>query len=161
VLASVVFRVAWLVMSEFVIETATWRDLAALRQIEKVCFPLDAWPLLDLIGVLTFPNVVRLKAVADGRMVGFVAGDLRQGEEVAWIATIGVLPEYQGRGIGAALLQACEEKLDAPLIRLCVRQSNETAIRLYRRFGYRWREDWRHYYADGETAVVMEKSKGR
>ena len=49
--------------SSVVIEPATWRDLNALRHLEKVCFPLDAWPLWDLVGVLTLPNVVRLKAM--------------------------------------------------------------------------------------------------
>ena len=79
-----------------------------LRQLESVCFPKDAWPLLDMLGVLTLPNVVRLKAVVGEQMVGFIAGDIRRVENVAWIATIGVLPEYRRRGIGTALLQACE-----------------------------------------------------
>ena len=44
------------------IQPATWRDLNSLRHLERLCFPKDAWPLLDLVGVLTLPNVVRLKA---------------------------------------------------------------------------------------------------
>jgi ribosomal-protein-alanine N-acetyltransferase len=131
--------------------------MSALRRIEKVCFPKDAWPLLDLIGILTFPNIIRLKAVCDEQMVGFVAGDIKRSESLAWIATIGVLPEYRGRGIGAALLRACEEKLEVPVIRLVVRQSNDTAIRLYERFGYALLGKWRKYYSDGEDGTVMEK----
>src|SRR3990172_6226569 len=107
--------------SKVIIEPANWRDLNALRAMEPVCFPKDAWPLWDLIGVLTLPNVMRLKAVVNSRMVGFIAGDIRRAEKLAWIATIGVLPEYRQRGIGAALLQACEERLDVPRIRLSVR----------------------------------------
>ena len=141
----------------YTIEPATWHDLNALRRIEKVCFPKDAWPLLDLIGILTFPNIIRLKAICDGQMIGFVAGDIKRSERLAWIATIGVLPEYRGRGIGAALLRACEEKLDVPVIRLVVRQSNDTAIRLYERFGYAMLGKWRKYYSDGEDGEVMEK----
>ena len=86
-----------------IVEPATWRDLNQLRNIEKICFPQDAWPLWDLIGVLTLPNVVRLKAVSDNRMVGFIAGDMRPSDHMAWIATVGVLPEYRGRGVGTAL----------------------------------------------------------
>jgi ribosomal protein S18 acetylase RimI-like enzyme len=141
----------------YTIEPATWHDLNALRRIEKICFPLDAWPLLDLIGILTFPNIIRLKAVSDGQMVGFVAGDIKPAERLAWIATIGVLPEYQGRGIGAALLSACEAQLDVPVIRLVVRPSNQTAIHLYERFGYASMGTWRRYYSDGEDGAVMEK----
>ncbi len=143
--------------NSFAIEAANWHDLNALRHVEKVCFPKDAWPLLDLIGILTFPNIVRLKAVSDGQMVGFVAGDIKRSERLAWIATIGVLPEYRGRGIGAELLRACEAKLDVPVIRLVVRQSNDTAIRLYERFGYGLLGTWRKYYSDGEDGTVMEK----
>jgi ribosomal protein S18 acetylase RimI-like enzyme len=141
------------------IETATLRDLGALRRIEHICFPKDAWPLLDLIGVLTFGGVVRLKAVCDQQMVGFIAGDVRRMEGVAWIATLAVLPEYQRRGIGAALLQACEGQIPVSRIRLCVRPSNEVAIRLYERFGYSKAGEWVRYYEDGESALVMEKQK--
>ncbi len=139
---------------------ASLRDLGALYHLEHACFRQDAWSLLDLIAVLTFPDVVRLKAVEDGRMVGFVAGDPRRSQGFSWIATIGVLPEYRRRGIGSALLQACEERLPTPRVRLSVRRSNEAAIRLYRRFGYRTIDVWRAYYHDGEDAIVMEKERG-
>jgi ribosomal protein S18 acetylase RimI-like enzyme len=142
-----------------VIAPANWRDLNALRHIEKVCFPLDAWPLLDLFGVLTYPGVVRLKAVSEGQMVGFIAGDVRRSEGIAWIATIAVLPEHQGRGIGTTLLQACEVQIPLPTIRLCVRPSNQVAIRLYERFGYARAGEWSRYYQDGEAALVMEKKR--
>jgi ribosomal-protein-alanine acetyltransferase len=141
------------------VEPATWRDLNQLRNIEKVCFPQDAWPLWDLIGVLTLPNVVRLKAVADDHMVGFIAGDLRSSEHMAWIATVGVLPEYRGRGVGTALMKACEEQLGIQTIRLSVRVSNERAVRLYQRLGYQRVGLWPNYYLDGEDAVVMEKQR--
>ena len=141
------------------VEPATWRDLNQLRNIEKICFPQDAWPLWDLIGVLTLPNVVRLKAVTGDRMVGFIAGDLRPSEQMAWIATVGVLPEYRGRGIGEALIRACEEQLGIPTIRLSVRLSNEGAVRLYQRLGYQRVGIWPTYYLDGEDAVVMEKQR--
>ena len=139
------------------IEPATWRDLNSLRQLEQVCFPNDAWPLWDLIGVLTFPHVVRLKAMSDGQMVGFIAADIRRSEGLAWIATIGVLPEYRQQGIGTALLRACENRLVVPRIRLSVRASNGAAIRLYERLSYRRAGVWSRYYADGEDALVLEK----
>ncbi len=139
------------------IEPATWRDLNPLRELEKACFPQDAWPLWDLIGVLTLPNVIRLKATVNGKFAGFVAGDLRPSERLAWIATIGVLPEYQGRGIGTSLLLAAEARLTVPRVRLCVRISNATAIHLYEHQGYKRISTWPNYYGDGENALVMEK----
>jgi ribosomal-protein-alanine N-acetyltransferase len=135
---------------------AGWRDLGALRQLEKVCFPKDAWPLLDLIGVLSLPNVVRLKAVCDDKMIGFVAGDQKSGD-LAWIATIAVLPEFRRQGIAAALLQECETHLDVARIRLSVRLGNTGAIRLYEHFGYQRVDIWSKYYQDGTDALVFEK----
>ena len=84
------------------IQSASIRDLGALRRLEQVCFEKDAWPLLDLIAVLTWPDVVRLKAVENGELIGFVAGDPRPSEGASWVATIGVDPRYQRRGIGRA-----------------------------------------------------------
>ena len=141
------------------IEQASLRDLGPLRNIERICFPKDAWPLLDLIGVLTYPGVIRLKAVKDDQMVGFIAGDVRRSEGLAWIATVAVLPEFRGRGIGAALLRACEEHILLSRIRLCVRPTNKEAIRLYERFGYKQVGEWTRYYQDDESALVMEKTK--
>jgi ribosomal protein S18 acetylase RimI-like enzyme len=141
------------------VEKASLRDLGPLRHLEHICFPKDAWPLLDLVGVLTYPGVIRLKAVVNQQMVGFIAGDVRRLEGVVWVATLAVLPEYRHRGIGAALLQACEESLTVNRIRLCVRLSNEEAIRLYERAGYLKVGQWSRYYQDGESALVMEKAR--
>ena len=141
------------------IEPANWRDLGALRRLERVCFPQDAWPLIDLVGVLTLPDVVRLKAMADGEMVGFIAGDVRPAKHMAWIATLAVLPAFRGQGIGSTLLQACEARLEVPTIRLSVRSSNQPAIRLYRSSGYERIGIWPEYYQDDEDALVMEKRR--
>lgn len=143
---------------QYNISTASWRDLNALRELEKICFPKDAWPLWDLIAVLTLPNVVRLKAESNGQFAGFIAADIRSSENLAWIATIGVLPEFRNRGLGAALLESCEAQLSGVnRIRLCVRVSNEPAIHLYERQGYHRVEIWPRYYTDRENALVMEK----
>jgi [ribosomal protein S18]-alanine N-acetyltransferase len=136
---------------------ANLRDLGQLRLVEQACFPKDAWPLLDLMAVLTFPEVVRLKAVADGHMVGFIAGDPRRSEGMAWIATLGVLPEYRRQGIARLLLLECEKRLNSTRLRLCVRLDNSPAIRLYEQEGYVHVGTWTKYYNDGGDALVMEK----
>lgn len=136
---------------------ATLLDLNALRKLEKESFDRDAWPLFDLMAVLTFPEVVRLKAVEDNHMVGFVAGDPRPRDGWGWIATIAVDPRYRRRGIGRALLKACEGQLGVPRSRLTVRMSNLGAIQLYEQDGYVSIDMWKAYYSDGEDAKVMEK----
>lgn len=139
------------------ITKATILDLNALRKLENESFAKDAWPLLDLIAVLTFPDVIRIKATEDMQMVGFVAGDPRPREGWGWIATIAVDSRYQRRGIGRALLHACEEKLGVPRSRLTVRLSNQIAISMYEKDGYKSIDLWKAYYNDGEDAMLMEK----
>ena len=139
------------------IAPASLWELWQIYRLEKACFPLDAWPVWDIFFVLTLPNIVRLKAVYAGRVVGFLVAELKPGEDLAWIATFGVDPTCRQQGIGAALLQACERGLPARRIRLSVRIGNEPAIRLYRHSGYQVSGTWPQYYKGGEDALIMEK----
>lgn len=139
------------------LQPATIRDLSALRKLEKACFEKDAWPLLDLIAVLTWPDVIRIKAVEDGMMIGFVAGEPRSSKREFWIATIAVDPRYQRQGIGRRLLRACEEQAQLHQLKLTVRISNQPAISLYEKEGYRTMDIWKGYYVDGEDGLVMGK----
>lgn len=139
------------------IQPATILDLNSLHKLERACFDKDAWSLFDLIAVLSWGDVVRLKAVEDGAMIGFVAGDTRPSQGVAWVATIAVDPRFQRRGVGRALLLACEARVNLPNMKLTVRASNHGAIALYEKEGYRPIDVWKKYYNDGEDGLVMEK----
>ncbi len=144
----------------FTIQPAGLFDLNDLRRLESLCFQEDAWPVLDLVGVLTLPGIVRLKAVISGRMVGFVAGDKRDSLGIGWITTLGVDPEFRHRGVGWALLAACEEQMCLPRVRLTLRRSNQDAYRLYQAAGYTRYEVWPQYYSGGEDGIVMQKVLG-
>ncbi|MCB9134907.1 MAG: GNAT family N-acetyltransferase [Anaerolineales bacterium] len=146
-----------LVQQAIEIVPANWRDTFALHQLEKICFPLDSWPLFDIIAALTFPNMVRLKAVQNTHIVGFVLGDYRPSEDLAWIASLAVHPDYRNRGIGGDLLRQCEAQLNVSQVRLSVRMSNGAAIKLYKNSGYHVTGNWPKYYKGGEDALVMEK----
>jgi ribosomal protein S18 acetylase RimI-like enzyme len=133
------------------------RDLHQVTRIERECFLDDAWPLVDILTVLIFPGIIRLKAVVANQVVGFAAAEVRSA--IGWITTIGVVPAYRRRGIARALLAACEEQLSTASIRLCVRRSNHAAQYLYQQQGYRQVDIWPGYYRGGEDALVMEKSR--
>lgn len=141
----------------FAILSASLWDLGALYFLEHACFQQDAWPLPDLVAVLVVPGVIRLKAVHGRKMIGFVAADPHPAEGFAWIATLAVHPQFRRQGIGRRLLLACEARLNVARARLTVRQSNQTAIRLYESAGYRIVDSIPGYYRDGEAAWVMEK----
>jgi len=140
-----------------VVVPATWRDLRAVWELEKLCFPDDSWPWIDILAALTFPETVRLKALIGESAVGFIVGDRRWHEGLGWIATLGVHPRHRRRRIGAMLLDRCEADLGVPRIRLTLRLSNLGARRLYDQAGYQQIDLWQRYYRNGEDGVVMQK----
>ncbi len=139
---------------------AGWRDWPGVRVLEKVCFGSDAWSCLDLLFALLGPTSLRLKVVAGTRLVGFAVGEPHPDQGYAWIATLGIHPDFQRQGLGARLLAAVESGLTPPLLKLTVRRSNLAAIRLYEKVGYRAVQTWEKYYAGGEAGIVMEKRRG-
>jgi len=142
------------------IQPADWRDYTQLHHLEKVCFgPDDLWPFWDLLGALTLPGLVRIKAVSEGRMLGFLGGERDPAKRRGWITTLAVLPRFRRQGIARALLDEGEQELDMPVIRLSVRASNLGAVRLYEETSYQMVERWPRYYAGGEDALVFEKMR--
>lgn len=139
------------------IQSAHLFDLSAMRQLEKVCFPVDAWPLLDMIGALTFPHIVRYKALWDDELIGFIAGEVRFPSRIGWIATVAVHPDHRRKGIARALIRMVEKEMGQPRIRLTVRASNTGAINLYKADGYVEIKRWVKYYKGGEDGIIMEK----
>ena len=75
-----------------------------------------------------FPTNQVHGAFGDGRLVGFIA--FRQD----WIDHLYVLPEAQGRGVGAALLQVAQSGW--PQLSLWTFQRNTAARRFYERHGF-------------------------
>ncbi len=77
----------------------------------------------------------------------------------AHITTVAVDPEWRGRGLGELLLLALIEKciaINASLITLEVRASNDVAQRLYYKYGFYSNGVRLRYYSDnGEDALVM------
>jgi ribosomal-protein-alanine N-acetyltransferase len=142
---------------KFVIEQAGWRDLLTLSALERTCFEHDAWPLAELMGVLTFPGIVRLRAAGDENLVGFIAGDPRRRENTGWILTLAVEPAWRRLGIAEALLTRCEAEMGMPVIKLTVRRNNLAAIKLYEKLGYQQIDIWSKYYRNGEDGLVLEK----
>lgn len=137
---------------------STWRDFRRILYLERICFPRDGWPWIDVLAALTFPQTVRIKAETADQTIGFVFGDRRRMRGLGWVASIGVHPEYRHQGIARELLTACEQGLATPKLRLVLRPSNTAARTLYVNAGYKEIDLWRRYYANGEDGLVMEKN---
>ena len=138
---------------------AGWRDLKAVHNLEQACFNRDAYPFLELLGLLTLPGFVCYKAEISGEVIGFVAGEKRAGQGTGWVITVCVRPAYRRQGIARQMIAVCEEEMNRKKVSLCVRETNQPAIQLYQRLGYKIIKTRARYYDDGEDALVMEKQR--
>jgi ribosomal-protein-alanine N-acetyltransferase len=90
-----------------------------------------------------------------GAILGWISGD------VAEIDMLAVHPSARRSGLGRRLLDAWEADVrtrGAAKVWLDVRPSNEAALRLYQRAGYRSTGRRPGYYHDGEDALLLERA---
>lgn len=136
-------------------------DINAIAELEGVLFPIDAWPRQMFVDELAQPSRYYVLAEDSGDIVGYAG--LMVLEPVADVQTIAVLPEFEGQGIGTALLTALLQESrsrGAAEVLLEVRADNPRAQRLYRRFGFEQIHLRPRYYRDGVDAMVMRADLG-
>lgn len=74
------------------------------------------------------------------------------------IANFAIHPDYQGRGLGAYFFNEIMKKaVGVEYAILEVRDTNLKAIRLYEKFGFKKIVLRKHYYSNGDNAIVMRK----
>ena len=137
-----------------------WHTLGIARMQRLAFGPVDAYDVFTVFDLLTtFGNHNLRAASSTGATIGFVSAELDRRRDAGWIVTVGVVPQWQRRGIGAALLSQAEAQLSlrAPRVCLTVRKSNASALQLYARQGYRQVQLLTRYYRDGEEGLVLEK----
>jgi ribosomal-protein-alanine N-acetyltransferase len=132
-------------------------DIPAVHTLERRLFPVDAWPRQMFHDELA-QSQTRHYVVAEtgGRIVGYAG--LMCIEPIADVQTIAVVPEFEGRGIGSALLTeliAESRRRHAADVLLEVRADNPRAQQLYRRFGFEQIHVRPRYYRDGVDALIM------
>ena len=134
-------------------------DVPTLKAIELEC-RLSPWSQTAYEAELKRPDAIILTAIADGTIVGFIAGRrplIRDAD--AEINNIGVLRDFRGKGIGSRLIQEFKKiciARKASMIWLEVRPSNHAAIALYRSHGFVPRGVRRNFYQDPvEDAQLM------
>jgi ribosomal-protein-alanine N-acetyltransferase len=131
-------------------------DLLAVFRIEKASFA-QPWPYRAFERFLGQPSFL----VADtGEVVGYVVADdvPNHGRPLGHIKDIAVDPTFRGQGIGTTLLERALDVLRerrVGSVKLEVRESNQRALSLYRRYGFVHRKTSPGYYANGEDALVL------
>jgi ribosomal-protein-alanine N-acetyltransferase len=137
-----------------------WWDIPAALDIERSLFP-DPWTEPTFWSELAGVPETRHYVVAESRSAVVGYAGLFATRHEADVQTVAVATDQQGRGIGAVLVR---ELLDEARRRgvgevlLEVRADNESAQRLYERFGFERIAVRRGYYQPGPVdAVVMRR----
>jgi len=144
--------------SGIVIRKCITEDLGRIMSIEKRIFKPSEWYSPEFMAWLCDKcSDYSLVAIHGDSLVGYVISCVESIGRIH-VVSLGVLPQYRGMGIGKALLcgSIClAGSSDADEIILEVRVSNEAAIKLYEKLGFRRMGIVKHYYSDGEDAYLM------
>jgi [ribosomal protein S18]-alanine N-acetyltransferase len=137
------------------IRRLSYADLPQVVAIERRSFPTP-WSLAMFVLELSKPSGVCLAALRDGELGGYLV--CSRYDTVWHVMNISVDPDFRRQGIATALLETLLERIDdgRAQITLEVRPTNQGAIALYERFGFRAAGRRPRYYQDnGEDALVM------
>ena len=147
-------------MPAIVIREGEAGDLDAIERLENSVFETDRLSRRSLRHFLAAPTTAVPVAAEQGDIVGYAMVAFRAGSSLARIFSLAVAEGQARRGIGRALLEACEARAvgrGSSAVRLEVRADNRAAINLYQASGSRRFATVPAYYEDGATALRFEK----
>ncbi len=137
-----------------------YADLPRVIAIERRAFPTP-WSLAMFVLELSKSSGICLAAVHQRRLVGYL---ICSRYDTVWhVMNVAVDVNHQHKGVASALLAELYERVndEAARFTLEVRRSNDVAIHLYEREGFRAAGLRRRYYQDnGEDALVMWRTPG-
>jgi [ribosomal protein S18]-alanine N-acetyltransferase len=142
------------------IRALAYADLPQVIAIERRAFPTP-WSLAMFVLELSKPSGICLAALDHGVIVGYLV--CSRYDTVWHLMNVAIEPARQREGIASTLLERLFEQADRPneQYTLEVRTSNDGAIRLYERFGFRAAGRRRAYYHDNrEDALIMWRTVG-
>jgi ribosomal protein S18 acetylase RimI-like enzyme len=119
------------------------------------------WPARSMAASLKRerPSVHRFELLVDGELAGVVAiqNPFLHGP---YLQVLAVLPAFQGRNLGAAILQWMEEEarsVESRQLWLCVSDFNTRARAFYERFGFKEAAVLDQLASDASDEVFMRK----
>ncbi len=142
-----------------ILRPMTMKDVARVVELDRKLFPLPWSERMFRNEVekdgMTSPWVLE---DSSGNIAGYI--DLWLIMEELHIATIGVAPEWQGKGLGKILMlwgMLRGEEIGMEEATLEVRPSNTVAVNLYSSLGFRVVGRRKHYYGNKEDALIMTR----
>ncbi len=133
------------------------QDLPEVLAIENASYPRP-WSRTHFLDELASPHAFPLVAFDHtGRLVGYICPMLLFDE--GHILNVAVHHDCRGLRIGELLVERvlgdCQSG-GAEIVSLEVRPSNHSALKLYHRMGFVETGRRKHYYENGEDALLME-----
>ncbi|MFB0561676.1 MAG: ribosomal protein S18-alanine N-acetyltransferase [Candidatus Lokiarchaeia archaeon] len=147
-------------MNGLVIERAEKEDLDTLYEIERECFPKNAFPKSFLKYLIIQQNSVFLKAKIYREIVGFIVGIIQAPQSTGRIYSLDIKPEFRGKGVATRLLQALETEFKVKGVTFSILEvdaKNTAALKLYQKFGYKPKKLIKNYYGKNRDAIKMTK----
>jgi ribosomal-protein-alanine N-acetyltransferase len=143
-----------------VIRPAEVDDGPAIASIEQEAFGSDAWSDGLVAEGLSgrIPGALYLVAETEERLVGYAAASLFA--DVSELQRLAVPALARRQGVATALLRRVEEEARvrySERLLLEVREDNAGACAFYAARGFHELDRRPRYYADGTSAVVLEK----
>ena len=141
-------------------------DLDGVIQINRECLPENYSPHFFINLYKRFPATF-IVAEVNGEIVGYIMCRIETGipsfkllgiAKKGHVISIAVLPTHHRKGIGYSLIREATKAMvnyNAKECYLEVRESNLSAVYLYKKLGFETARTLRNYYADGEDAFVM------
>ena len=146
-----------------IIRKAVLKDVQALAKLDKECFSLP-WSVQAFRDELSKNEVAFYLVASIGEeIIGFVGqwGILDEGH----ITNVAVHPSFRRKGIGELMLSELiriSEETGIFSHTLEVRTSNEVAINLYKKFGFKIAGVRKEYYSDNlEDALILWRKSDR
>ena len=142
------------------IRKADYYDVQRIVDIDEKLFGEGAYPNFSVRQYIDlFPHSFFVSEI-ENLITGYGLVGVEALTPNAWLLSLGVLVEYQGKGLGRALTQACDDYCVSSGMEKCsltVEPDNSVAISLYRKFGFVDVAHKKNYYKFGDERLLMEK----
>jgi ribosomal-protein-alanine N-acetyltransferase len=143
---------------EILIREMTLEDSRQVFELDQICFT-EAWSLESFEYEMSENKFARyyVSETEDQKIVGYcgIWHILDEGH----ITNVAVMPEFRGKGLAQEIVSILIDKslkVGIKTFTLEVRKSNQSAINLYKKFGFLEAGIRKGYYSDNnEDAIIM------
>ena len=133
-------------------------DLPVFVSLDKDLFPYSPWSASQYKEEFSSPTRYFVVALNEQQSIIGYAGVFAPGQAEADILTVGVVPEYRGKGIAKALMALLTDWANAQgstAMMLEVKTDNYEALGLYESLGFLKLNVRKDYFGTGLDAQVM------